>query len=188
MGGDPHFSILLPTGQLICFSVQGEHGFTFNLITDNLMQVNALFVPDAIRGEVTWIGALGIIVKGAKYKMLNDTKLRFMAKEKKIYLSDRATLDAKGIEKIILADGKLTLVENEKRNRQVEVDVVLEDVGLEFSVRFVKGTHLDMTWKKVKKQPHSHGLIGEAHGFKHLALLYDVRTQFLANAYCHTAS
>lgn len=161
MGSDPHFSVLLPTGQLICFSVQGEHGFTFNLITNDLIQVNALFIPDRLRDEVTWIGAMGVVVKGSKYKSLNDTKLRFVADEKKIFLGNTA-LDAAGIGKIQLSGGKLTIFENEREDRLVEVEVVLADVGLEFSVRFVKGTHLDMVWKKVVQQSQSsHGLIGK---------------------------
>ena len=40
------------------FQLEGEHGFIFNLITDEVMQVNALFIPDAVRSEVTWLGAL----------------------------------------------------------------------------------------------------------------------------------
>ena len=158
--GDPHFSVLLPTGQLLCYTIQGEHGLIFNLITNDLMQVNALFVPDAIRSEVTWIGELGIVVKGARYKTLNDTKLRFSAKEKRVYLGEGIILAAERVEMIHLANGKLTLVETEKKSSLTEVDVFLEDVGLGFSVRFVKGSHLDMVWKKVSQQPHSHGLIG----------------------------
>ncbi len=46
LGDDPHYSILLPSGQLLCYSVQGEHNFTFNLISNSLLQMNALFVPD----------------------------------------------------------------------------------------------------------------------------------------------
>ena len=85
-----------------------------------------------------------------------------MASENKIYIGARATLDATGLEKVVLSKGKLRLVESKKRRGGfVEVDVVVEDVGLEVSVRFVKSTHLDMTWRKVRKQPHSHGLIGE---------------------------
>ena len=162
MGGDPHFSILLPTGQLLCFSIQGEHGFVFNLISNEMMQVNALFIPDEVRSEVTWIGTLGVTVKGAGYKAMNDAKLLFVARERKVYLGDKAILDARGIAKIQLAGGKLTLVESERSGGLVEVDVVLKDVGLEFSVRFVKGNHLDMVWKRVLKQSRiSHGLIGE---------------------------
>ena len=32
VGDDPHFSIALPSGELFCYTVQGEHGFVFNLI------------------------------------------------------------------------------------------------------------------------------------------------------------
>ena len=53
MGGDPHFSIMLPTKQQLCYSIQGESGFTFNLISNELMQMNALFVADSKREEVT---------------------------------------------------------------------------------------------------------------------------------------
>ena len=162
MGGDPHFSVLLPNGQLICYSIQGEHGFTFNLISNKVTQVNALFVPDSRREEVTWIGAMGIVAKGSRYKKLNDTKLRFMAEEEKIYLGEKAVIDARGVGKIHLARGKLTLEENERDDGMIEVEVVLEDVGLEFCVRFVKRSHLDMIWKKVVQQSQeSHGLIGK---------------------------
>ena len=166
MGGDPHFSILLPTGQLICYSVQGEQGFTFNLISNSMMQVNARFVPDPRREEVTWIGAMGIVVKGSKYKKSNVTKLRFVASEGKVYLGEKAKLDATGVGEIRLAKGKLTLDENEREGNTAVVNVALEDVGLEFSVRFVreghKGSHLDMMWKKVEQQSQeSHGLIGK---------------------------
>ena len=46
-----------------------------------------------------------------------------------------------------------------EKNAEVEVDLV--DVGLAFSVRFVKKRHLDMSWRKVSQQPtDSHGIIG----------------------------
>ena len=162
MGGDPHFSILLRSGQLLCYSIQGEHGFTFNLISNDKIQVNALFVPDSRRDEVTWIGGLGIIAKGSRYRQKNDTRLQFKAEEQKIYINDGVILNAKGIRKIHLTNGKLTLSESESKHGPAEVDVVLKDVGLEFSVRFVKGNHLDMVWRKVVNQSrNSHGLIGK---------------------------
>ena len=161
MGGDPHFSILLPTNQLICFSIQGEHDFTFNLISNRRLQVNALFVPDRVREEVTWIGALGIVVKDTRYKQMEDIKIRFMAEEERIYIGDRVKLNARGVRKISLAKGTLSLKENEREGGPIEVDVSLGDVGLEFTVSFVKGNHLDMMWKKVANQSiNTHGLIG----------------------------
>jgi hypothetical protein len=48
-GDDPHFSIVLPSSRLLCFTVQGEHGFAFNLINNEHLHMNALFVPDSQR-------------------------------------------------------------------------------------------------------------------------------------------
>lgn len=161
MGGDPHFSLLLPTGQLLCFSVQGEQGFTFNLISNDQVQVNAFFVPDDQRDEVTWIGALGIVAKSSRYKHMNSTKLHFEASERKIFIGDKVTLEAAGIGGISLANGRLTVQDREERSENPEVSVSLEDVGMEFVVKYLKGNRLDMVWKKVSQQSrNSHGLIG----------------------------
>ncbi len=163
-GGDPHFSVLLPTGSLLCFSVQGEHGFTFNLISNELFQMNGQFIPDSIREEVTWIGAMGIVVKGSKHKKLNKTKIRFVAEGEKIFIGDKMRLTAKEIGRISLVNGKVDIVEREDTSSAMEVSIHLEDAGIEFTVKFVKGNHLDMVWKKVLKQSkNSHGLIGKPH-------------------------
>ena len=162
IGGDPHFSILLLTGQLLCFSVQGEHGFTFNLISNDLLQMNGHFVADKHREEVTWIGSMGIVVKSSRYKQFNDTKLRFVAPNNKIFIGESVSLSAKEIGKIKLAGGKLSISEKEDSKGPVEVYVSLQDVGVDFSVRFMKRNHLDIIWHKVLTQPkNSHGLIGQ---------------------------
>jgi len=89
VGDDPHFSIALPSGKLFCYTVQGEHGFVFNLITNKKVQMNAMFVPDSRREEVTWIGSVGIVVQNSQYKQSNATYLRFETKGKKIYIGDK---------------------------------------------------------------------------------------------------
>ena len=33
-GGDPHFSIKLPSQKQLCYSIQGEQGYIFNLISN----------------------------------------------------------------------------------------------------------------------------------------------------------
>ena len=163
MGGDPHYSILLPTGQNLCYSVQGEHGFTFNLISNNKMQMNAMFVPDALREEVTWIGALGIVLKNVRYKTSNKTKIRFVASENKLYVGEQMSLNAETVEKLEFFNGKLRISEAERKkgSKRLDVEVDLQDIGLKFTVRFVKKCHLDMFWNKVADQPrNSHGMIG----------------------------
>ena len=52
-GGDPHFSVLLRDGSLLCYSVQGESNSAFNLISSTDFLVNAKFVPDSKREGVT---------------------------------------------------------------------------------------------------------------------------------------
>ena len=163
MGGDPHYSVLLPNGQLLCFSVHGNRDFSFNLISNNLMHMNALFIPDPVRDEITWIGSLGIVVRNTPYKKSNVTKLRFEAREKKVYIGDEASLDVKNVEKLVFLNGKLIISEAPMLRKiadHPEVHVDLQDIGIGFKVRFMKNS-LDMTWEKVDQQPRdSHGLIG----------------------------
>ena len=165
MGGDPHYSVLLPSGQLLCFSVQGETGFSFNLISNKLMHMNALFVQDAVRDEVTWIGELGIVVRNTPYKKFNVTKLRFVVEEKTIYIGEKVVLQVQRIDKLTFSNGKLLIAESSrtKGEKSPEVYVDLQDVGLSFKVRFTKSKHLDLSWERVAKQPaDSHGMIGES--------------------------
>ena len=160
MGGDPHYSILLPNGGMLCYSVQGEHGFNFNLISNKQLQMNALFIPDAKREEVTWIGALGVVVKHSAYKGSHTTKLRFTLEGKMLFIGDKVQLNVKNIDKITLSEGKLTISETMEIIKVPEVKVELKDVGLSFFVRYMS-SHLDMVWDKVGTQPKdSHGMIG----------------------------
>lgn len=66
VGSDPHFSVLLPSDSLLCYTVQGQANSFFNLINNEHFAMNALFIPDPnpafkIR---TWLGQIGIMVKG----------------------------------------------------------------------------------------------------------------------------
>lgn len=163
MGGDPHFSILLPNGQLLCFSIQGEHGFVFNLISNKIIHMNAKFIPDSRRSEVTWIGSLGMVVRSKKANM--TSKIRFEALNKMVYVDDRVSFKAQSIKKLTFANGKLTVTESDPTVKRAtvhpHVEVDLRDVGIAFMVRFVK-EHIDMVWNKVRKQPKdSHGIIGK---------------------------
>ena len=162
LGGDPHFSMLLPNGQLLCFSVQGEHGFVFNLISNKIIHMNAKFIPDGRRSEVTWIGSLGMVVRSKKAN--TTSKIRFEAANKMVYVDDRVSLKARSVKKLTFAKGKLTVTESDptlKKAVYPQVEVDLEDVGIVFTVTFVK-EHIDMVWNKVRKQPKdSHGIIGK---------------------------
>ena len=127
--------------------------------------MNALFVPDKERSEVTWLGSIGLVIKKNNFKKSNVTKMRFVADERMIYIGDKIKLHAEAVEKITFSKGKLTLAEaaseSPRRNSRHEVRIDLTDLGLSFVVWFVKGNHLDMNWNNVLEQPEqSHGIIG----------------------------
>lgn len=165
LGGDPHFSIKLPASEKqLCYSVQGEQGFFFNLISNHLIQMNALFVADEEREEVTWIGALGMLVKNAPYKDSKETTIRFDATKKSIQIGNDVTLSAKNIGRLTFKDGKLSISEARRgfNCSCLAIQVDLQDIGLNFSVHFVKNNHIDMNWDNVDYlSEDSHGLIGQ---------------------------
>jgi len=162
LGDDPHFSIVLPSGELLCYTVQGEHNFIFNLITNKKIHMNAMFVPDSRREEVTWLGSMGIVVQNSQYKQSNATYLRFETKGKKIYIGYKVVLEAKNIEKLIFIKGKLTISETPPFEgfKYPSVVVDLQDVGFNFTIKFM-GEHLDLFWHNTGIHTEdSHGLIG----------------------------
>lgn len=163
MGGDPHFSIKLPSGKQLCYSVQGEQGFIFNLVSNRVLNMNALFVADSKREEVTWIGGLGMVIKNSQYKDSDLTTIRFDANKKQILIGGDVTLTAQNIEKLYFKGGKLTITEA-KRGYNCScfpVQIELPDVGLNFSIHFVKNNHIDMTWDNAEYLEDSHGIIGQ---------------------------
>ena len=68
VANDPHFYLPLPNGDHLCFSVQGEPNFAFNLINSKYIQLNAQFVLPAedesntIANVTTFLGDLGIVI------------------------------------------------------------------------------------------------------------------------------
>ena len=162
IGDDPHFSIALPGGKLLCYTVQGEHGFTFNLISNERIHMNARFVPDSHREEVTWLGSMGIIVHNSDYKKSNGTALRFDAKTNRIHIRDKIALEARNIERLTFSNGKLTISEAPPVEgfKYPEVRVDLQDAGLSFTVKFMN-EHLDLFWHSTGQViKDSHGIIG----------------------------
>ena len=124
--------------------------------------MNAMFLPDSRRSEVTWMGSIGITAVNSGYKMSNATSLRFVAKENMVYIGDKVVLHARNIERLTFTNGKLTISEAPpfKGFKYPEVLVDLHDVSLSFSIKFMN-EHLDIFWHSTGVQAvDSHGLIG----------------------------
>ena len=162
VGDDPHFAVTVADGKTLCYTVQGEHGFAFNLISNKKVYMNAMFVPDAHREEVTWLGTMGIIVTNNGYKKSNMTHLRFEAIKNRIHIDEQIVLEARNIEQITFENGKLKISEAPPTEgyKQPFVRVDLKDVELSFSIKFMT-EHLDLYWHSTgQKVADSHGLIG----------------------------
>ena len=162
IGDDPHFSLVLPSGKLLCYTVQGEHGFVFNLITSKKLYMNAMFVPDSRRKGVTWLGSIGVVVPNCHYQGSNTTRLKFDVDTKEVHIGGKITLKAESIDKLTFQNGTLTISEAPLKTKfqYPAVKVNLEDAELSFTIKFT-GNHLDMFWHHVGEQTESsHGLIG----------------------------
>lgn len=163
-GDDPHFTVILPSNKLLCYSIQGQHHSSYNLISNKNLLMNAHFLPDSRREEVTWIGALGIVIKNSTFRDSPQTKLVFAAKTATVSLNNKAILKAKNIDKIIFKHGRVSISEHHLvvvGIKYPSVFINLEDVGLSFTVMFVN-EHLDLFWHSTgQQQKDSHGLIGK---------------------------
>ena len=154
MGGDPHFTVRLSSGHLLCYSVQGEPGSIFNLISSKDLEINALFIPQKKQTK-TWLGVIGVVVNGRK--------LVFNVTSGTIQMDDSMKMEANLVEKIKLTSGKfyLTMMTGRARARHVEVDLAEFDVR--FLIVFVGRQHLDLVWFSggIEDKGSFHGLIGE---------------------------
>ena len=161
LGDDPHFSVVLPNKKLLCFSVQGDHGYHYNLISNKHLTMNAKFVPDSRREEVTWIGSLGLVIHTSNYRGDNGTSIRLESLTPSISINNKVKLHPARIDQIAVIDGKLRVSEVAHFSKGFKYPSVRFNVtGISFSVMF-KREHLDLFWHSTKQQTeNSHGLIG----------------------------
>ena len=160
MGGDPHFSIVLPDNHMLCYTVQGEPGLVFNLISNKKFYMNALFTFSFIERNATFIGALGIVLWNSSSDI---TKLIFNGTSKEILIvgNEILTLDAKTVQGVYIQSNGPSISYSPRPTGNPSVRVSLQDTGVDFTVRFTR-KHLEMFWDSIGElDDDSHGLIGK---------------------------
>ena len=161
MGSDPHFSVLLPNGHLLCYTVQGKQNSMFKLISNEHIEMNALFVPDPnpenkVLGK-TWLGQIGITVKGIQ----KHIELIFTAATSDIMVNNKVTIPSNMLDKLLFRTGKLVMMET-KRTKRPRVYIEYDDAGLHLSIVFVNDHHLDIVWHSTAQVTgKSGGLVGK---------------------------
>ena len=168
MGNDPHFFLPLANGDHMCFSIQGEPDFAFNLIDDKYIQLNGQFVLPAeeeshtISNVTTFMGSLGLLVTSPE---TGDTVVV------KISATDHSVLVGNSL--TIVKDKPVTV--DVSKSVSINVDVnkqastlkdesawlyVNTNAGFGMKVRFYK-KHLDLFLTKISGLTKmAHGLIG----------------------------
>ena len=144
-GSDPHFAIQLSEGELLCYTFQGRHNTIFNLLGNDELQMNALFIPDATDYDNTWLGSIGVVTFRDGKKI---TTLQFTAADQLVRIGARVQFDAKTIKKLTFNKGELSVLKvpsnHTRRYPRIQVDYI--DSRLSFTVRFAKNSHLDLYW------------------------------------------
>ena len=161
VGSDPHFAIRLPEGSLLCYTFQGIHGAIFNLVSNDQLQMNALFVPDDTAYNNTWLGSIGISILDNGKKV---TTIQFTAADGLVRIGESVQLDARMVKKLSFNKGKLTVLEVPSNNtpRYPRVRVEFIDSQFDFTVRFAKNNHLDLYWHSIGfPLGGSEGVVGE---------------------------
>ena len=96
---DPHFIVPLLNGQDMCYSLQGEPYFAFNLISDPIISINSYFIPPEegknLSEFATFLGDIGILVQPEECRDSCDpddiTKIAISAADSSIIIKGSKT-------------------------------------------------------------------------------------------------
>ena len=148
----------------MCFSVQGEPDFAFNLISDKYIKLNGQFVLPAedeshtIANVSTFLGDLGLVIKNRETN--NTTVVKVSALDHSVLVGNSLTIVK---DKPVTVDVFKTVAINvdahiqTKRLKDESAWLYINTDGFGIKVRFYK-KHLDMFLTK------SNGLTKDAHG------------------------
>lgn len=165
---------MLLDNQRLCYSVHGQADATFNLMSCNEFVVNAKFISDPHRREITQIGSIGVVfTKTLEYEGCAIKYLKIDAETFTIQI-DKFTLDANAVRVLTATNGTILIVEGYYYLSPFQYPAVqfhLTDVGLHFIVKF-HANHLDIFLLSAFNDTNSHGLIGESSYNMHIFLKY----------------
>ena len=172
VANDPHFYLPLANGDHLCFSVQGEPNFAFNLINSKYIQLNAQFVLPAedesntIANVSTFLGDLGIVIRN------DDTSkpvvIHVSAQDHSVKVNNSITVVKDKPVFVDVSNSTVTInINSDSQTAKLMKDesawLYLSTEGFGIKVRFYK-KHLDLFFTKTGElSKDTHGLIGKHH-------------------------
>ena len=152
MGCDPHFFLPLASGDHLCFSIQGQPNFAFNLISDKYIQINAEFVLPAedesntIANVSTFIGDLGMVIRNKDTD--KHVVIHVSAQDHSVLVDDSLAIVKDKPVFVDVSNGKVAInINADSQNTKVKKDesawLYINTEGFGVKVKFYK-KHLDM--------------------------------------------
>lgn len=153
-GADPHFVCPLKNGQYLCFSVQGEPDFIFNLFSDINIQVNAKFsLPHqdesrSLMNGSTFIQDVGLMFKAPNNKSI-ITQIKACGHHHIINVSGNVINVSNKPVTITIVNGSVQFKISSEKTIAESIDEtavvsIVSDVGFAAEIKFVK-RHIDMS-------------------------------------------
>ena len=169
---DPHFYLPLANGDHLCFSVQGQPNFAFNLINDPYIQLNGQFVLPAedesnvIANVSTFLGDLGMVIQNQHTAASKAVVIHVSAQDHSVKVGNSLTIVKDEPVVVNIFNHMVTIgVSTNKQTSNLTNDesawLYVNTEGFGIKVRFYK-KHLDMFFTKTTGLSKDvHGLIGE---------------------------
>lgn len=168
---DPHFSVPLLDGKDMCFSMQGEAYFAFNLISDPIISINSYFIPPEagqnFSDVATFLGDIGIMVQ-PEYCMghcseENITRISISASDRSVLVDKSKTILSKRDIRLLVEDGVARINLGEELGKEEHPSLIVEvrHPSLAFKIQFVN-EHLDLIVKDYSGiSSNAHGIMGK---------------------------
>ena len=171
-GMDPHFAVPLLNGQDLCYSLQGEPYFAFNLISDPTISINSYFIPPengkAFSEFATFLGDIGILVQPEECKghcnPEDITKIVISASDRSVLLGGSRTKLKNRHVKVFVENGTATIKLGNvlRKEDHPSLTVTVTQPPLSFIVQFVN-EHLDLIVRDFSGISSSaHGIMGKS--------------------------
>ena len=172
VGCDPHFYLPLANGDHLCFSIQGQPNFAFNLISDKYIQINAEFVLPAegesntIANVSTFIGDLGMVIRNKDTD--KQVVIHVSAQDHSVLVDDSLAIVKDKTVFVDVSNGKVAInINADSQNTKVKKDesawLYINTEGFGVKVKFYK-KHLDMLFTETNGlSKDALGLIGKSY-------------------------
>lgn len=173
------------SGKTLCYSIQGYPGLAFNLITNDYITINAMFI-DSINdpSEATWIGKLAIVPRGGE----NYQSIILDSTNQQVIIDGQGKFLAAVVQELHIYGHNNISVRFTKglarKSGNPVVRVVYTRPLAIFEVTF-HSNHLDVDWKMQDDMiKNSHGLMGKK-SYKQGSQVREAKGQFALGPRTH---